>query len=326
MRRAERIHKIHILTRMLIAALHYPFHASLPTSKSMDLKIQRFSKLSPPNNSALSRSITLNAKLNSGSFGEIYLCNRAGQVAKIMNRNKHLRTFNNELAMLRMLSHRNIVALKDAFEFNSRELCMLLEYMNGGDLRRLCHLPGKWTEPVLGYVLKQCLQGLEFLHRNHLVHRDIKPDNVLWDTTGRVKLADFGLVVVLTKETPQCNNMAGTCGYRAPEILNRKYYGCKVDVWSLGVLAMELWEGERQCWDYFFGLELDPNCTAYPCCFGGEMSRDMKAFLGAMLETQSTVRFTAQQLLRHRFLHCSTNRLAFSQFALQYSTSTIVST
>ncbi|KAH9251535.1 hypothetical protein BASA81_010566 [Batrachochytrium salamandrivorans] len=195
-------------------------------------------------------------------------------------------------------------------ETDRRDLWIILEFMEGGDLSQLFVEGKRFPQSVVAFVAKEVLQALSFLHGNDAIHRDIKPTNLLFNTDGRVKLADFGFASVLTKERPTRSTKHGTPGYRAPELICTQEYGTKVDIWSLGVTLMELVQGRRQAWD----VGSSRLCPQYPE-FDRLLLLDARMFLRSMLMRETEKRASAKDLLVHQFPQsssCTSNE--FLQF------------
>ncbi|NWT62417.1 PAK3 kinase, partial [Erythrocercus mccallii] len=121
------------------------------------------------------------------------------------------------------------------------QLWLVMEYMDGGTLRDVISVT-HMSEGEIAAVSRECLQGLDFLHSNLTIHRDVKSCNILLRRDGSVKLADFGLSAQLIHQQNQRTSMAGTSWWMAPEVVMRKPYGPKVDIWSFGIVGIEMVE------------------------------------------------------------------------------------
>jgi len=138
-----------------------------------------------------------------------------------------------------------LVNLNYAFQ-DARYLYLLMPFMQGGDLRYYLTTKGAMSDDACRFYVAEIILGIQELHRLHIVYRDLKPDNILLDERGHVRISDFGLAVFLKKEDSfLVSGGAGTPGYQAPEVLSRKKYGTSIDFWSLGVTIYELLQRAR---------------------------------------------------------------------------------
>ena len=96
----------------------------------------------------------------------------------------------------------------------------------------------KIPEDIIAYILKEILIGLGALHCRRQMHRDLKSDNILINSSGEVKIADFGFAIQLTKERDNRVSLVGTPAWMAPELIQKQKYDESVDIWSLGMVAM----------------------------------------------------------------------------------------
>lgn len=150
-----------------------------------------------------------------------------------------------ELATLQRCSSPYIVRYYGAY-VSQMQVCIALEYMDLGSLEGILKCKGPIPESMLSFVSSAVLKGLIYLHREHnVIHRDLKPSNILANSRGEFKLCDFGESIQLVNS--MAKSMVGTSGYMAPERVNGLTYSIKSDVWSLGILLIELATG---CFPY----------------------------------------------------------------------------
>ncbi|XP_074389359.1 serine/threonine-protein kinase PAK 1-like isoform X1 [Zonotrichia albicollis] len=139
----------------------------------------------------------------------------------------------------------NLVNYLDSYLVGD-ELWLVMEFMDGGTLSDIISKT-RLSEDQMAAICQECLRGLYFLHSNHVIYRDVKSCNILLRTNGSVKLADFGLFAQLTPEQSRRSSVAGTSGWLAPEVVTGQTYGPKVDIWSLGIVGIEMVEQEVPC-------------------------------------------------------------------------------
>ncbi|KAG5503489.1 hypothetical protein JKF63_05628 [Porcisia hertigi] len=159
-----------------------------------------------------------------------------------------------EINMMHRLRHPNLCTFKGVyFDSESSSICMFMEYIGGGSLATLVKKFKPLPPSVVRSWTQQLLSGLHYLHSQHIIHRDIKGDNVLVDTTtdpsskSQIKLVDFGAARRLTDAVSQSSTVIGTPYWMAPEVVDASGdgsgYSYKADVWSVGCTVAEMLTG-----------------------------------------------------------------------------------
>ena len=237
---------------------------------------------------------------------------------KIINRKKAMANgetmagVQRELSILRQLDHPNIVSLK-AFYEDKDDYYLVMEYVPGGDLMDFVAANGAISEDATQVITKQILEGINYVHKLGISHRDLKPDNILimQDDPILVKITDFGLAK-LSDNVTVMKTFCGTLAYVAPEIISGKYevrdtanYSSLVDLWSLGCLVYVLltshlpFNGKTQA-QMFKKIK---NAEYHESPLNTyNVSSAGKDFLNSCLQVNPQLRISAQQALRHPWL------------------------
>ncbi|KAF5094630.1 hypothetical protein D0Z03_002019 [Geotrichum reessii] len=219
----------------------------------------------------------------------------------------------NEITVMKESQHPNIVNFLEAYLRGSSDLWVVMEYMEGGALTDVIDNNTLTEEQISTICLETC-KGLQHLHRQNIIHRDIKSDNMLLDSQGHVKITDFGFCAKLTEHKNKRATMVGTPYWMAPEVVKQKEYGAKVDVWSLGIMAIEMIESEPPY------LNEEPLKALYLIATNGtpklkrpeKLSKEIKSFLSVCLCVDVNYRASTDELVQHEFLKkgCSLQSLA----------------
>ncbi|KAM0951365.1 putative protein kinase STE-STE20-Pl family [Dioscorea sansibarensis] len=250
-------------------------------------------------------------ELGKGSYGSVYKARDiktselvAIKVITMSEGEEGYEEIRGEIEMLQQCSHPNVVRYFASYQ-GEEYLWIVMEYCGGGSVADLMNI----TEEPLGesqiaYICREALKGLSYLHSIFKVHRDIKGGNILLTEQGEVKLGDFGVAAQLTRTMSKRNTFIGTPHWMAPEVIQESRYDGKVDVWALGVSAIEMAEG------------LPPRSTVHPMrvlfMISSEpapMLEDKEKwsllfhdFVAKCLTKDPRLRPTATEMLKHKFI------------------------
>ncbi|KAL5714674.1 non-specific serine/threonine protein kinase [Ranunculus cassubicifolius] len=253
--------------------------------------------------------------LGKGNFGSVSLCKNklTGDVfaCKSIAKGNNIEPVRRELEMMTLLSgHPNVVNLQDVYE-DQDTFQIVMELCSAGDLwQEMVKHNRVYTEQEAAYILKQIMLPIKHCHSMGVVHRDIKPQNILLTSSGCMKLADFGLATKIKGES--ISGAVGTPCYMAPEVALGKSYTEKVDVWSAGVLLYVLLTGtlpfngstQEQLLDQVRNLKIDFDSGALQ-----NISASARDLIRKMMERDVSSRVTAEQVLTHPWIlrHTSKN-------------------
>ena len=151
----------------------------------------------------------------------------------------HVEVVEEEMQVLKGLDHPHVIKFLDWFESKDKYY-LVFEEATGGELFERILQRGRFTEVDAAKVIKAVTGAIQYLHGHNIVHRDVKPENILYRSKAEdanVVLVDFGIAKHLENDGELLHTMAGSLGYAAPEILAKKGHGKAVEMWSIGVIC-----------------------------------------------------------------------------------------
>ncbi|OMJ72371.1 hypothetical protein SteCoe_29209 [Stentor coeruleus] len=281
------------------------YNTVLPRKSKFKKEIQESLKLikeSPEN------YYKIYGKIGKGAYGTVYYCvnKLSGEryaIKSIEPRStSHRDMILNEIILTQLSESKNIVEYFEAYE-NDEKLWIVTELMKC-NLTRIIDKKKPMPEKVIAYILKEVLKGLISMHVKHRIHRDIKSDNILVSIDGSVKLGDFGYATQLTEENQIRDSVVGTPCWMAPELVLGLDYGTNIDVWSLGIVGIELAESEppyfnEDCAKALYLIASNPSPTLSK---KNSWSEDFKDFVDQCLIKSTEIRPQSNMLINHPFV------------------------
>lgn len=256
-------------------------------------------------------------RIGRGAYSEVFIARDQKRnelcAVKVLNRvnAEHTKLIDRELKILRMLHNEYLVRTIDIFD-TPAQTYVVMEYLAGGELLDMITDSDHLSERNAKHVMRQVLEAVLYLHRKGIVHRDVKPENILCVNRRfplRVKLTDFGLSKVVSSDEIGTSEMTmrsqcGTAYYLAPEIASNLNYGKPVDMWACGVVGYVMLAGKFPFYgdtDEKFMKRLRAG-VKFPNKEWRNVSQQAKSLIRGLLDPNPDTRLTAKEALEHRWL------------------------
>ena len=216
--------------------------------KVLELNIEKTEVVITKNNEEINEdSFEILKTLGKGFFGSVFLAQKKDTkelfALKVISKadiikKKFLDNIKNEKEILLKINHPFVVKMEYCFA-SPTYIFFAMAFKQGGELYRHLKKQQKFEEKVAKFYAAQIISGLSYLHKNNIMYRDMKPENILLDESGNVALADFGISKIIDKKE-LTKSFVGTPEYVAPEIILQKGHNKGVDIWCFGILLYEM--------------------------------------------------------------------------------------
>ncbi|KAK2026818.1 Pkinase-domain-containing protein [Colletotrichum zoysiae] len=233
--------------------------------------------------------------LGTGSFGRVHLVqskhNQRFYAVKVLKKAqvvkmKQVEHTNDERKMLGEVKHPFLITLWGTFQ-DSKNLYMVMDFVEGGELFSLLRKSGRFPNPVAKFYAAEVTLALEYMHSRNIIYRDLKPENLLLDRHGHLKITDFGFAKRVPDKTW---TLCGTPDYLAPEVVSNKGYNKSVDWWSLGILIYEMLCGYTPFWDSGSPMKIYENILKGKVKYPAYINPDAQDLLEKLITADLTKR------------------------------------
>lgn len=258
--------------------------------------------------------------IGEGQYGKVYLVqhkdtNELYAMKKINKKYSNLLSqinmlIKNEIEIMKKLNHKNIIKLIEVINDPiSKYYYIIQEYISRGNINDVLNTIDAIDENIIRKYMHSIIHGVSYLHYNNIIHRDIKPDNLLIDNNDNIKITDFGTANIFKSEYLINNNIQGTPAFMAPEVFNIEYSKINeaIDIWSIGV-TLYLIVTNQLPWDGKNDMELLNNIKTKELTFPDnkfcriEITPNLKNLLERMLDKQQETRITLKQIALHEWI------------------------
>ncbi|XP_021256128.1 serine/threonine-protein kinase 36 isoform X3 [Numida meleagris] len=245
--------------------------------------------------------------IGEGSFGRVYKGRRrcSAQVValkfipKVGRSEKELKNLQREIEIMRSLHHPNIIQMLDSFE-TDKEVVVVTDYAEG-ELFQILEDDGSLPEDQVQTIAAQLVSALYYLHSHRILHRDMKPQNILLGKDGVIKLCDFGFARAMSIHTMVLTSIKGTPLYMSPELVEERPYDHTADLWSVGCILYELFMGTPPFYTSSI-FQLVSLIVKDPVKWPKAISPVFKSFLQGLLMKDPRQRLSWPELLSHPFV------------------------